>query len=92
MEASLADAPDTFRRLVAFYVSQEDSSGTCERAHSFGKHMLQNHCGPLDGTGATYSDLLSLRLDGPQKSDPLLNHGNCFLAFIGRNHADAGLL
>ena len=70
MEAGLQDSSQSllFRKLVAFY-TQEDASGTVERAHSIGKHLLQNHAGPLEGTGATYNDLLALRLDGPQKPD-----------------------
>ena len=69
MEATLRDSPDIFRKLVAFYICQEDASGTVERAHAIGKHMLQSHAGPLEGSGATYNDLLAIRLDGPKSPD-----------------------
>lgn len=42
-----------------------------ERAHGSGKHILQAHAGPLQDEGATYSDLLICRLDGPQSEQEL---------------------
>ena len=51
--------------LISFYLSVEDGAGNVERGHAIGKKILSNHAGPLEETGATYSDLLMLKLDGP---------------------------
>ena len=49
----------------------EDGTGNVERAHSIGKKILENHAGPLEQAGTTYSDLLTLRLDGPKSLSEL---------------------
>lgn len=60
-----------WRLLISFYLSLEDGAGNVERAHGTGKRILDSHAGPLEEAGTTYSDLLTLKLDGPRSLSEL---------------------
>lgn len=60
-----------WRLLISFYLSLEDGAGNVERAHGTGKRILDSHAGPLEEAGVTYSDLLTLKLDGPRSLSEL---------------------